>query len=226
MLNYTYSARSQLKTVTPAGAAAVATYTYDTAGRPTQVTKANGANTAYGYNVTTGDLTSVLTTKAGQTVDGVSYTLDPANGRRIGIARSSDATWGDTYGYDFAGQVVGSTYAGNGSGLNAEGFEYDNTGNRLTHTQNGTATTYEPNALDQYSAIATLPQIHDLNGNMTSFIPPAAGASAITMAWDGGNQLIGASRAAEGGTEARNVLYRYDALGRRILKQVFGPCAD
>ncbi len=222
VLNYTYSARSQLKTVTPGGAAAVATYTYDTAGRPTQVTKANGANTAYGYNPTTGDLTSVLTTKAGQTVDGVTYTLDPANGRRTGITRSSNAAWTDTYGYDPAGQVTSGDYVGN-STLTDEDFVYDPTGNRTSHVQNGTATAYTPNALDQYSAIAGQTQGYDLNGNMTSFIPPAAGASAITMAWDGGNQLIGASRAAEGATEARNVLYRYDALGRRILKQVFDP---
>ena len=222
VLNYTYSARSQLKTVTPAGAAAVATYTYDTAGRPTQVTKANGANTAYGYNPTTGDLTSVLTTKSGQTVDGVSYTLDPANGRRTGITRSSNAAWTDTYGYDPAGQVTSGDYVGNAT-LTDEDFVYDPTGNRTSHTQNGTATAYTPNALDQYSAIATLPQGHDLNGNMIGFIPPATGATPISMAWDEGNQLIGASRAAEGSTEARNVLYRYDALGRRILKQVFDP---
>jgi len=130
VLNYTYSARSQLKTVTPAGAAAVATYTYDTAGRPTQVTKGNGANTAYGYNPSTGDLTSVLTTKAGQTVDGVTYTLDLANGRRTGIARSSNAAWTDTYGYDPAGQVTSGDYAGNAT-LTDEDFVYDDTGNRV-----------------------------------------------------------------------------------------------
>ena len=130
MLNYTYSARSQLKTVTPAGAATVATYTYDTAGRPTQVTKGNGANTAYGYNATTSDLTSVLTTKAGQTVDGVNYTLDPANGRRTGITRSSNAAWTDTYGYDTAGQVISGDYAGSSS-LTDEDFVYDPTGNRV-----------------------------------------------------------------------------------------------
>ena len=102
MLNYTYSARSQLKTVTPAGAATVATYTYDTAGRPTQVTKGNGAN----------------------------YTLDPANGRRTGITRSSNAAWTDTYGYDTAGQVISGDYAGSSS-LTDEDFVYDPTGNRV-----------------------------------------------------------------------------------------------
>ena len=56
---------------------------------------------------------------------------------------------------------------------------------------------------------------------MVGFIPPAAGATPINMAWDGRNQLIQAGRPADGAFLATSVTYRYDALGRRILKLLF-----
>jgi RHS repeat-associated protein len=146
-------------------------------------------------------------------VDGVLYSLNAGNGRREGITRSGG--WNDAYGYDAAGQVTGASYAANTTGMGSEGFTYDAAGNRTSSVKNGTnVTEYAPNGLDQYSAIGGISQAHDANGNLTTFVPPVAGALPITLKWDGENRLTEITKT---GHKVTNV---YDALHRRILKKI------
>lgn len=155
-----------------------------------------------------------------------------------------------TYSINELGQRTGITTAGGGYGTNfnwtwsydADGqltsanravgtahdryYAYDGIGNRTQHrdgtatSTGGTATTYTPNALNQYSSltggIAKSP-VHDDDGNLTSGVLPANLSVTGNYVWDGENRLV----EAKSGTTTVGT-YRYDYRGRRISKTVGG----
>ncbi len=87
-------------------------------------------------------------------------------------------------------------------------FQYDALGNRVSLTQNSNSTTYASNNLNAYTSImstgTTISPQYTLSGNMSS-----DGQNAYT--YDADNRLTSVNG---------NVIYKYDALGRRYQKIV------
>ncbi len=92
-------------------------------------------------------------------------------------------------------------------------YVFDNIGNRLSTTNNGSSTSYSANSLNQYGEIATSTETnsptYDADGNMTS-------NGDWTYTWNGENRLVGASNATQ------VLTFAYDYKGRRFEKSSGG----
>lgn len=86
-----------------------------------------------------------------------------------------------------------------------QSFDYDPVGNRNQFVQNGQATTYTANEMNEYSAISgSSAPVYDANGNLIS-------NGVHTFQYDYENRLVSVD-------EGSTAIYDYDALGRRIRK--------
>ncbi len=136
-----------------------------------------------------------------------------ASGRAFPGGVQADWNWG----YDSLGQVVSAEHTH--TSASSRHYTFDNIGNRTEHregthtTTGGTATSYTPTALNQYSAIASLSPTYDSDGNMTSGPIPNAPTVLATLAWDGENRQL--SITPSGGSTTS---YLRDAMGRRMAK--------
>ncbi len=127
-----------------------------------------------------------------------------------------------SYRYNARGEIAevkrgaNPTYPSIGAVSHTWDYDYDAIGNRLTADATGSGTSgsvsYTPNALNQYTAIASLSPSYDLDGNATAYPVPASPASNANLAWDGENRLVSLTVA---GTTTS---YLYDAMSRRISK--------
>jgi RHS repeat-associated protein len=135
------------------------------------------------------------------------------------FATAPDWNWA----YNARGELVSSQHVN--TAASSRHYTFDAIGNRSEHrngthtTTGGTATTYTPNALNQYSLISNPPisnvPSYDLDGNMTSGPLPAVPGANSTLTWDGENQLIEATPS--GGSAVK---YHYDALHRRVAQTI------
>src|SRR5690606_3199485 len=90
-------------------------------------------------------------------------------------------------------------------------YTYNGVGSRTTAQLNGVATSYSTNSMNAYTSIFDGTQknlAYNANGNLTA-------DGKFTYGYDDDDKLT----TINGGT---NVVYKYDALGRRIQKQVNG----
>jgi RHS repeat-associated protein len=213
--NYSYTPRGQLGAVTMGSAGnPVANYAYNLAGELTTLTRANNLLTSYTRDAA-GQLTALAHTRNGNSIDSLGYTLDSL-GRRTAITRPGGKD--DSYTYDAIGQVTGSNYSNLPTGAGNETFAYDAAGNRTTYGSAGVPpvpnSNYTSNALDQYTDINGAVQAYDLDGNQLAMqISPAH--PIVQMGWDSENRMV--STETSGNTRIDN---RYDALHRRVVKQV------
>lgn len=171
----TFTARNQVRTVSADGPPPLATYTYDLSGLPLSLVRENLTATTFAYDAG-GRLTGITHSANATAFRTIGYTLD-ANSRRT--SRSENAA-ADTYGYDPIGQLTAATYAAGPSAA----YAYDGTGNRqsVSGAVPG-AGSYTANALNQYSVAPGSP-FHDTNGNIVS-------ANGRTMTYDSQNRLTG-----------------------------------
>jgi RHS repeat-associated protein len=227
-VDYGYTARHEIGTVTADGPPPLATYSYNLAGEMTELMRENGVRTVTGYDLA-GRQTGVTHQIGLSVLDGVGYGMD-SMGRRTSITRPGGQN--DSYGYDAAGQVTAGSYLATPSGNQSDGFAYDGTGNRTTSARNGVNVSYSANALEQYSAVGGAVPTYDAAGNTLSL--PVPGGTAVEMTWDAENRMLSSTRngAAVGGTvlplasslvNGARVVNRYDVLHRRVVKEVHAP---
>ena len=219
---YTYDAASNRKSLTaPDGS--ISTYGYDTLNRlnglanswagsfgfgydalsrRTQLTRPNGINTNYGYD-SVSHLLSVLHQAGTNTLDGASYTYDPAGNR------SSDGNYlngvTSNYTYDPLYQLTQVTQGGS----TTETYSYDSVGNRLSSSG---VPNYNYNSSNELTSNSSGSYAYDANGNTLS------DASGKSYTWDFENRL---TQAVVPGTGGGTTTFRYDPFGRRIQKS--GP---
>ena len=138
------------------------------------------------------------------------YSVD-ALGQRTSITPGGtafDTTTALTWGYNAKGELIEAD-RGAGSAFNRS-YLYDGIGNRTSSTDNVVTTAYTANALNRYTAIASLSPSYDLDGNMDSGPVPAAPASNANLKWDAENRLV---QATVGSTTTN---YDYDYRSRLI----------
>jgi RHS repeat-associated protein len=208
-VNYTYDNRDLLSSVSKDSQ--TFTYSRDTLGRVTKLTRPNAVNTSYAFDAA-GQVTDIRTRKndAGANLDRQQYTYD-----QVG----NIVNWGTRrYKYDALNRVT--EFATDPPGDVPETvklqYSYDNVGNLVgkvqTKPDNTTiTTTYTVNAADRLvqRTVSTAPNpatlTYDDNGNLTKFGPR-------TYTWNSRDQLT--SYKLNNTTPA--VVFAYDVFGRRI----------
>ena len=174
-------------------------FTYDALSRRTQLTRPNGVNTNYNYD-SLSHLLSVLHQTGVNTLDGASYTYDPAGNR---TAKTNDLN-GITanYTYDAIYELTQVTQGAS----TTESYSYDPVGNRLSSSG---VPTYSYNASNELTSNSTGSYTYDANGNTLS------DAQGRSFTWDFENRLI---QAVVPGTNGGTTTFKYDPFGRRIQK--------
>ena len=173
-------------------------FSYDALSRRTQLTRPNGVNTNYSYD-SLSHLLSVLHQAGVNTLDGASYTYDPAGNRTSKGNYLNGIT--SNYTYD---QLYELTQVTQGGGT-TESYSYDAVGNRLSSSG---VPTYSYNASNELTSNSTGSYTYDANGNTLS------DAQGRSFTWDFENRLTQAIVPGTGTTT-----FKYDPFGRRIYKQ-------
>ncbi|MBL8813056.1 MAG: hypothetical protein JNM43_23005, partial [Planctomycetaceae bacterium] len=217
LVDRAYTNRGQLQSVTytPNGgtASSVATFTYDAGGRETARNLGNGLTTTRSY-LADNQIQSIAT----PTVETLTYTYDanknPTSETRSGVMAPYSWSTGST-GYDDEDRLVnwsrtnGDSQTWNLSPVHDWNSTTINGATQTrTHgpahellTMSGAQVTNSPRTLT-----------YDTKGNMTT------DDRGCGMTWDFDNMLQ--SFAANGVTDLKNATYEYDAIGRRVAKNV------
>jgi RHS repeat-associated protein len=177
-------------------------FSYDALSRRTQLTRPNGVNTNYSYDGLS-HLLSVLHQAGVNTLDGASYTYDPAGNRASKTNYLNGVT--SNYGYDPLYELTQVTQGTS----TTESYSYDVVGNRLSSSS---VPTYSYNPSNELTQNSLGSYSYDANGNT---LMDASGKSYI---WDFENRL---SQAVVPGTNGGTTTFKYDPFGRRIQKS--GP---
>jgi RHS repeat-associated protein len=217
-------------------------YTYDRNNRPTSIKSATGGNVSIAY-----DALNRPSSVADSNGAGANYQFDAA-GRLTGISfgGSANATARENasnirrnvlsgsgaplqfmYTYDHNGNPVSVTDATGASSYqfdalnrltsaarpasNGESYAYDGAGNRLASASDGN---YTYDKLGRLISAEGASYTYDRNGNI---LTRTAGNSTTTYTYDFENQLIGIKF-----PDGTTATYEYDALGRRVGKNVNG----
>jgi RHS repeat-associated protein len=216
-------------------------YVYDTLNRLTSLTNPEGQNISFAYDVlsrrtgltfpngtstqsvfdTNNRLTSLTHQKSGSPLSNFGYTYNAINQRtalstvRSGIPVAATSL---NYSYDVLNRLTQATRPL--TGQVDETFGYDPVGNRLNRDgQTGNSTFDNGNAIVE-DALFTY--VHDANGNITSKTNKSTN-EVTEYSWDAENRLTTiVERPGIGQPATKTIAYGYDALDRRIFKNVDG----
>jgi len=130
------------------------------------------------------------------------------------VGQVNSVTVNEQYKYDPLQRLVNSTVTSN-SGRTTSWYQYDNVGNRLAQSINGTVTTYTYNQannelLSSSSAGTSIVYAYDKNGNMLNRNVTTGGTVRWYYTWDVAGHLLKATNSTGQG------LYAYDGYGRRV----------
>ncbi len=207
-ITYDYDDLNRLTAIKDDTSATIASYSYDALSRRTEANYANNTQSEYSYDNVHRLLALANKINGGADISTFAYTYDNVGNRQT-MTKNGQT---HSYQYDSIYQLTNADYPATYPYSDTV-FNYDALGNRETVTNGGT-TNYTSNNLNQYTAVdngqgqALSPQ-YDPSGNLTN-------DGTWTFGYDYENRLISATN----GTI--NVSYAYDALGRRIQKDVDG----
>jgi RHS repeat-associated protein len=198
-VNYTYDAVGRLAGLTDGSGNPIVTYSYDAAGQLTREDYGNGTYTTYGYDAA-GELIHLIDYAPDNSVQSrFDYTYDSLG--RVASETTLDGT--TTYGYDGIGRLTSATLPG-GQVIT---YQYDAEGNRTSATDNGAATAYTTNNLNEYTSVGGASNSYDQNGNLIAGAGPQGDAS---YTYDVQGRLASVT------TSAGTWAYQYDVFGNRI----------
>jgi RHS repeat-associated protein len=197
-VNYSYDTVGRLQSLTDVHGSPIVTYTYDSDGQLTRKDNGNGTYTTYGYDDNLQLLHLINYVPDGTVNSRFDYTYDDL-GRRNSVTTLDGTT---NYTYDGDSRLTSVTLP-NGRTLN---YVYDPGGNRIGMTDNGVATAYTTNNLNEYTAVGPTTEYYDPAGNLTLRSDPT---SNVSFSYDLLNRLVGVTG------PSGNFSYEYDALGNR-----------
>ena len=198
-----------------------AAYAYDDANRLTTLTDEASQNFTFGY-----DIADRMTSRT--MPNGVSSTFDYDNMSRLKRLRhqSSSATLVDNqYMYNAANQISQiadltqiknftfdnvDRLTGMTNGTSSESYTFDDVGNRTSSHLSSTYG-YQTGKFNQLTSTASATMSYDLNGNM---VRKSEGSNFWRYTWDYENRMTEAS------TRKQKVRHKYDALGRRVERNL------
>ena len=183
-------------------------YEYDANGNRTAVHYANGFTTTYEYDL----LNRLICEKTVDNKDNVVvqyvYTLGAAGERKS--VTELDRTV--EYSYDSLYRLTSETIT-EGEKVTVYTYAYDNVSNRILKTENGAATEYVYNALNQLVSDSETTYEYDLNGNLIRVIGTANSA---LYEYNAENKLVKAT--VQNGVLVTEESYTYDYEGNRTSK--------
>ncbi len=191
-------------------------YSYSDANRQMTMTRP-GVSSTYTLD-TTGFLTSIVHSGGSSTLASFTYSRD-AIGNRTAVT----SLFGQNlYGYDLNNQLISATNpeiaSGSSGNFNAENFSFDSIGNRTTD-QIGSLS-YDANnqrLIQDYKYL----YVYDNNGNLITKTDKNISGDVTNYSYTSENQLVSFRVYVPGNLNpVKEVSYAYDALGRRIQKQV------
>jgi RHS repeat-associated protein/uncharacterized repeat protein (TIGR01451 family) len=204
-LAYSYDTSGRLQTLTDYNGHTFR-FSYNSNGQLTGLQRPNGVSDSLGYSAA-GQLTNRdAVTAGGSPVGKADYTLD-GNGRRASV---TDLTGTTSYSYDAVGQLLTANHPV-GSGLPAESYAYDKSGNRI-----GGGASYD--AAQQLTQDDANSYSYDAQGDLASSTDRSTG-KVTHYAWDAEHQLRSVTL-----PDGSTVDYSYDPFGRRVT-QVHGSQA-
>ena len=174
-------------------------FSYDALSRRTSLTRPNGITTSYAYD-SVSHLLSVLHKAGANTLDGASYTYDPAGNRTAKANYLNGIT--SNYSYDPIYELTQVTQGGS----TTESYTYDPVGNRLSSSG---VPNYNYNVSNELTSDSSGGFTYDANGNTLS------DAQGRSFTWDFENRL---TQAVVPGTNGGTTTFKYDPFGRRIYK--------
>ena len=210
--NYTYDQLNRLYTLGNSWAGSF-TFNYDSLSRRTQLIRPNGVTTAYAYDALS-HLLSVLHQVGATTIDGHTYTYDPAGNRTSKLDINSTITqMKSAYSYDNIYQLTrvmmsSQTSSGSQQPYATETYTYDLVGNRLSSLG---VSHYTYNSSNELLSTPSGKYGYDKDGEMLTR------PDGKQFKWDYENRMTQAILPGSGGT----VTFTYDPFGRRIQKS--GP---
>ena len=224
-VTYTYDANSN-RTGMSLGQTLGATYSYDSINRLTQLTDNAGASFGFGYDATNkltsrslpnnitstfeydrlDRLTRLKHVGSASTLADYQYQFNTASQ----ITQFSEPTTTRNYGYDTIDRFTSATQTGQPS----ESYVYDSVGNR-TASHRSASYGYQP--FNKLVTTTTAAYAFDNNGNM---LRKTDSAGTWQYYWNAENQLVRVVKPGAGPLPYRTINYRYDALGRRVQRQM------
>lgn len=201
---YTFDDKSKLKSITdPSGL--VVSFAYDKLSRRTQLIRAGKTITNYTYDGA-GNLSSLdHQSPVGRLTFG--YTYDSI-GSRITMAETGNIR---NFAYDALYQLTGTTHSSNT--LPKEAYSYDQLGNRVT---SHLSPSYTHNLANRLTADGVFDYTYDADGNVITKKERANGL-VTSYTYDSENKLTRINF-----PTGSSATYKYDALGRRIEKNIAG----
>jgi RHS repeat-associated protein len=206
----TYTSRNQLDTVTFAGAT-VATRTYDDGGRLATTTFGNSLVETRTYRSDANGVDNHLATQVIPNVTDFSYTYD-ANKRITQETNNLFANQTQQFlAYDNANRLTSWQ-----RGTDTQTWTLSKVGDWQSTTINGMAQSRTHSAVHEIATVGLVPLSYDLKGNLTQNLDGAL------YGWDSENRLVSATVTDTDYGVNDVATYRYDALGRRVQKTVYG----
>ncbi len=204
--SYGYDTLNRLTSLTPPSAISSGSFgfSYDALSRRTRLTRPNAVNTNYTYD-TLSRLLSVTHGTSGHgatTLDGASYTVDPAGNRTSRTSLPSGTA--TNYAYDAVYELLNATQGG----TTKESYSYDTVGNRLSSLG---VPSYVYNSSNELTSSSVSTFTFDYNGNTQTKV---VGSNTTSYSWDFENRMSSVTLPGSGGT----VTFKYDPFGRRIKK--------
>ena len=206
----TYTPRHQLDTV-KIGASTVATRLYDFSGRLITTTLGNNQVENRTYRSDANGADNQLATQSISGATNFAYTYD-ANGR---ITEEKNITLPaltqNFLGYDNENRLTNWK-----RGSDTQSWTLSKVGDWTSTTINGTAQIRTHSAVHEVTALGVTPINYDLKGNLT------LNQDGSAYNWDSENRLTSATVSDANYGTSDTATYRYDALGRRVQKTVYG----
>jgi RHS repeat-associated protein len=196
---YAYDVANRLTKITNSADAKAVSYTYDNANRMTKETLPNTTATTFNYDGMS-RLKEIKDVKgAATTLFDRNYAYNTANQ----ISQIAETAQTRNFGYDNLDRLTSVT------GSTSENYAFDAVGNR---TSSQLSATYNYQPFNRLTNTATTSYVYNSNGNMTQ---KTVGANTTQYIWDYENRLKQVIL-----PSGQNVVYKYDALGRRSERNV------
>ncbi len=196
---YAYDDASRLTTLTDE-ASQNFTFGYDNADRMTSRTMPNGITSTFDYDGMS-RLKRLRHQSSSATLVDNQYTYNAANQ----ISQIADLTQTKNFTYDDVDRLTGMT-----NGTSSESYTFDDVGNRTASHLSATYG-YQTGKFNQLASTATASYQFDANGNT---IQKSEGSNFWRYTWDYENRLV------EAATRKEKARYKYDALGRRVERNL------
>jgi RHS repeat-associated protein len=189
---------NRLTKITNSADAKAVSYTYDNANRMTKETLPNTTATTFNYDGMN-RLKQLKDVKGTTTLFDRNYTYNTANQ----ISQIAETAQTRNFGYDNLDRLTSVT------GSTSENYTFDGVGNR---TSSHLSASYNYQPFNRLTNTATTSYVYNSNGNMTQ---KTVGANTTQFYWDYENRLKQVIL-----PNSQNVVYKYDALGRRSERNV------